>query len=80
MVLHLSNRNPPPAGNPSSSTGQVGSPVYNVALPWGTPSPHGTPHRSSRIGHISLPLLIHLIVSVEQLVVQIIHQTKLKRC
>jgi len=79
MVLHLSNRNPPPAGNPNSNTSQVGSLGYNAARLWDTPSLHGTLHRSSRNGHTSLPL-VHLWVRVEQLVVEVIHQTKLKRC
>ena len=74
----LSNRTPPPAGNPNSSSNQVGSPVYNVARLWDTPFLHGTLHRSSRNGH-NMPL-VHLWVRVEQLVVQVIHQSKLKRC
>jgi len=78
MVLHLSNRNPPPAGNPSSSTSQVGSPVYNVARLWDTPSLHGGIHQSSRNGH-NMPL-VHLWIRVKQLIVEVIHQTKLKRC
>ena len=79
MALRLSNRNPLRAGNPNSSTSQVGSPVYNAARLWDTPSPHGILHQSSRNGHTWHPL-VHLCVRVEQLVVGVIHQSKLKRC
>ena len=78
MALHLSNRNPPLTVRPNSNTSQVGSPVYNVARLWDIPILHGTLHRSSRIRH-NMPL-VHLWVRVEQLVVEVIHQSKLKRC
>ena len=78
MALHLSNHNPPPAGNPISNTNQVGSPVYNGRYLWDTPFLYCTLHRSFRNGHIWHPL-VHLWVWVEQLIVQVIHQTKFKR-
>ena len=72
------NSKSPLTVRPNSNTNQVGSPVYNVARLSDTPYLHGTLHRSSRIRH-NMPL-VHLWVRVEQLIVGVIHQTKLKRC